>query len=219
MAVGQRIGRAGPGMSPPGSACRRHYRFTRLAGLAGALALLLGGGALAGEGLLIKGKAVLAQQLLERAFARQVAGDADARGWWYADVTPVARLIGPDGDHDIVLSGVSGEAMAFGPGHMAGTPYPGEPGLSVLAAHRDTHFRYLETIRIGDVIKVDVRNGERIAFRIVETRIVHADASGLEPLGGPARLALVTCYPFNAVRSAPWRFVAIGERISADSTV
>ena len=185
----------------------------KLAVILASLVLLAAGAALFGDGLRIKAKAVVAQALMERAWADRQAGAADARPWAWADVTPIARLIGPDGESDIVLSGVSGEAMAFGPGHMAGTPYPGLPGLSVLAAHRDTHFRYLKDIEPGDVVRVETDRGAIIAFRVVETRIVDAADSGLSPIGDTARIALTTCYPFNAVTRGPLRFVAIAERI------
>ena len=129
-------------------------------------------------------------------------------------MSPVARLTAPDGEGAIVLSGVSGEAMAFGPGHMTGTPYPGEPGLSVLAAHRDTHFRFLKDVKIGDRVRVETDDGRSLDFEIVETRIVQAAASGLEPDGAAPQLALTTCYPFDAVRRGPMRFVAIADLVS-----
>ena len=59
------------------------------------------------------------------------------------------------------------------------------------------------------------------AFRVVETRIVRADASGLDPAdSGPtgARLALVTCYPFNGVLRSPWRYVVLADREIATAT-
>ena len=56
------------------------------------------------------------------------------------------------------------------------------------------------------------RTGVHSAFRVVETRVVRADASGLDPTeGGPtgARLALVTCYPFDGVLRSPLRYVVL----------
>jgi sortase A len=93
---------------------------------------------------------------------------------------------------------------------MAG-PKPGEPGLAIIAAHRDTHFRFLKHVRIGDEIAVTDAAGKTRVFVIAETRIVKADRSGLEVEGGPPRLALVTCWPFDAQRRGDDRFVAIAE--------
>jgi sortase A len=58
-------------------------------------------------------------------------------------------------------------------------------------------------------------DGRRTAFKVVGAHIVRADASGLDPSDrGPtgARLAMVTCYPFNGVLHSPWRYVVIADR-------
>ena len=39
--------------------------------------------------------------------------------------------------------------MAFGPGHLSGTPLPGEAGNAVVSGHRDTHFAFLRGLREG----------------------------------------------------------------------
>jgi sortase A len=94
----------------------------------------------------------------------------------------------------------------------------GARGTAVIAAHRDTQFRYLRDVKNGDRIVVETANGEHSTFRVVETRIVRADASGLDPTdGGPtgARLALVTCYPFDGVLRGPLRYVVLADRETA----
>ena len=74
------------------------------------------------------------------------AGENGVRPWPWADITPVAVLEVPRlGERSIVLEGASGQAMAFGPGHMINTPPIGARGTAVVAAHRDTQFRYLRT--------------------------------------------------------------------------
>jgi len=119
--------------------------------------------------------------------------------------------------HSIVLEGANGQAMAFGPGHMINTAPIGAHGTAVVAAHRDTQFRYLRELVEGDRIVVRTADGGRSTFRVVEMRVVRADASGLDPSdGGPtgSRLALVTCYPFNAILRSPWRYVVVADRES-----
>ena len=146
------------------------------------------------------------------------ADEAGAKPWPWADISPVAVLEVPRlGQRSIVLEGASGEAMAFGPGHMSNTAPIGGHGTAVVAAHRDTQFRYLREVRDGDRIVVRTADGRHSAFRVVEMRVVRADASGLDPAdGGPtgARLALVTCYPFNAVLRSQWRYVVLADRES-----
>ena len=187
-----------------------------------AFALMAAGTALVASALYIPAKAALAQVLLERAWARTQAGESGVRPWPWADITPVAVLDVPRlGERSIVLEGASGQAMAFGPGHMINTPPIGARGTAVIAAHRDTQFRYLQDVKSGDRIVVETADGVHSAFRVVETRVVRADASGLDPTeGGPtgARLALVTCYPFNGVLRGPLRYVVLADREIATAT-
>ena len=178
--------------------------------------LLATGAALVGSAFYIPAKAAVAQILLERAWDRARSGEANARPWPWADVSPIAVLEVPRlGERSIVLEGASGEAMAFGPGHMSNTPPIGTHGTAVVAAHRDTQFRFLRDVSEGERIVVETTDGRRSAFRVVETLIVRADASGLDPDdSGPtgARLALVTCYPFDGVFRSPWRYVVLADR-------
>ena len=181
-----------------------------------AFGLMAAGTALVASALYIPAKAALAQVLLERAWVRTQAGEVDVRPWPWADISPVAVLKVPRlGERSIVIEGASGQAMAFGPGHMINTPPIGAPGTAVVAAHRDTQFSYLRDVKDGDSIVVETADGQNSAFRVVETRVVRADASGLDPNdSGPtgARLALVTCYPFNGVWRSPWRYIVLADR-------
>jgi sortase A len=111
---------------------------------------------LLGHGLWIYAKAELAQHLLQRAWARTLAGERAVKPWPWADTWPVARIRLPAHGIDlIVLDGVSGRTLAFGPGHMPGTPLPGRAGVTVIAGHRDTHFRFLRDVQAGDEILVE----------------------------------------------------------------
>jgi sortase A len=131
-------------------------------------------------------------------------------------MVPIARLEIPRLDRAaIVLEGASGQAMAFGPGHMPNTPPVGAPGTAVIAAHRDTQFAFLGALKPGDLIMVMTTEGQHLRFRVSESRIVPADASGLDPADGGAsgtRLALVTCYPFTGVLHSPLRYVVLADQ-------
>ena len=90
--------------------------------------VLLAGAGLAcfGSGLYIHAKAGLAQVLLHSAWTRTQDSGMPARPWPWADMHPVARLIAPAQDADLlVLSGASGRTLAFGPGHLSGSANPG----------------------------------------------------------------------------------------------
>jgi hypothetical protein len=87
------------------------------------LLLALVGAALFGHGAYIHAKALLAQVLLERAFDETIATGRTTKPWSWADTWPVARIeIGRLHARAIVLAGSSGQALAFGPGHVELTP-------------------------------------------------------------------------------------------------
>lgn len=161
-----------------------------------------------GQGTWIFGKAVLAQVLLRRAWAMASAGDGPVRPWPWADTWPVARLLSPEHDIDlIVLEGATGSTTAFGPGHISGTALPGEAGNIALAGHRDTHFRFLQQLELGEDLWLELPSGALRRFRVHSTRVVdERDTSALETRG--QWLTLVTCYPFDApLPGGPLRYV------------
>jgi sortase A len=175
------------------------------------LALILGLAVFA-HGAAIPAKAALAQVLLERAWTRTLAGDDAAKPWPWADAWPVAVVEAPKiGARAVVLSEAGGEAMAFAPMLMSAAAEPGAPGVAVMAAHRDTHFRFLKDLEPGDEIRVTTPDGAVRTFRATGGEVVRADNSGIEPSGGEPRLALVTCWPFDAKTRGPLRYVLWAE--------
>ena len=154
-------------------------------------------------------KAQLAQYLLRRAWAAVDAGGGAVKPWPWADTWPVARLVAPRHDVDlIVLADASGRTMAFGPGHVPGTAPPGAPGHTVLTGHRDTAFRFLRALAPGDELRVVAPGGTERRYAVAETRVVDAGETWVlrETLEG--RLTLVTCYPFDTlVPGGPLRYV------------
>ncbi|ACA19459.1 peptidase C60 sortase A and B [Methylobacterium sp. 4-46] len=177
-------------------------------GRAALAALLLAAGlALLGQAGSIRAKGLLAQALLERAFARSLAaGGRPVRPWPWADTVPVARLT-LLGRSLVALDASSGQALAFGPGHVPGTPEAGEPGTAVYAAHRDLHFRGLDRLRTGDPVAVTRRDGVRLRFRVTGTRVVRHDASGIDPHAPGRRLVLATCWPLDGATRGPLRLL------------
>ena len=172
------------------------------------IATAVAGFSLVGQGLYIKAKAVLAQVLLERAWSRALAGETAPKAWPWADTWPVAKITLPRiKQKSIVLNNASGEAMAFGPGLVAGTPMPGRPGTSVISGHRDTHFEFLRNVRRGDTIEVTTRTSKRLTYKVDYMEVVDASASGIEPNAPGEKLALVTCWPFDDKNPGPLRYV------------
>src|SRR6195256_539353 len=146
------------------------------------LLLAFAGLVLLGQGSYIHAKALLAQILLERAFSETIANGHEVKPWSWADTWPVARIeVKRLHASTIVLAGSSGQALAFGPGHVERTPDAGERGIAVYSAHRDTHFRFLKDVAIGDEIDVTRRDGSTFRYRVTATSVVRYDASGLDP--------------------------------------
>lgn len=162
-----------------------------------------------GQGTWIPAKAWLAQVLMQRAWDRTRAGLAEERPWPWADTSPVARIIARDGDVElIVLAGGSGRTLAFAPGHMEASVLPGDVGNSVIAGHRDTHFRFLQTLKIGDDIEVERDDGRRLRFNVSGIDVVDSRYGSIVLDTEEAMLSLVTCYPFSALATGgPMRYV------------
>jgi len=167
-----------------------------------ALALLLLGAAQFGHGAWIQAKAWLAQDLIARAWERTLAGERAVKPWPWADTWPVAKISAPSlGVERFVLAGAGGAVLAFGPGHLDGTPLPGAPGNSVIGGHRDTHLAFLRRLRPGDPIVVQRVDGVSVVFRVFEADVLDQRDVWVTKQEGPTRLTLVTCYPFDALRA------------------
>jgi sortase A len=161
------------------------------------------------EGAWIYVKARLAQALLQRAWARTLAGESDVKPWPWADTWPVARLRAPTHGEDlIVLADASGRTLAFGPGLAPASVRPGATGTTIISGHRDTHFRFLERVRPGDELVLETPGRPPVRFRVQDTEVVDARTAVIDRAPDGPGLVLVTCYPFGAVRpGGPLRWV------------
>ena len=128
----------------------------------------------------------------------------------------VARLAIPRlGLASIVVEGVKERDLRVAPGHIPGTPLPGQAGNIAIAGHRDTLFRPLRFIRKNDIVSLTTLRGED-QYRVVSTDIVApGDIQVLYPTGRDT-LTLVTCYPFDYVGPAPSRFIVRAERFGGE---
>ena len=110
----------------------------------------------------------------------------------------------------VILEGTSYKSLTLGPGHLRDSALPGDPGNSVLAAHRDTFFRHLYELKPGDDIFVE-RNGQHYHYVVTGKRVVQpADLSVLDTTS-ESRLTLITCYPVYFIGPAPERLVVVAK--------
>ncbi len=149
----------------------------------------------------IEMKATLAQHLIGRAWAASSVRGEPVKPWPWADTWPVARLQVPRHGQDLyVLAGVSGQALAFGPGFEQASVLPGRPGVSVIAGHRDTHFAFLRDLEPGTLIKVEMPGDQPQEYRVTTRDVIDSARESLAlHRRGPSRLLLVTCYPFDSL--------------------
>ena len=161
------------------------------------------------EGIRIHAKAVLAQVLLQKAWADTKRGADKARPWPWADTWPIARLTTVDHGQDlIVLAGATGRTLAFGPAHLLSSAKPGQVGNMVVIGHRDSHFRFLKRLRIGDLLHLESADGVTYRYRVGEMAVVHESETGVMAYGTTEKLTLITCYPFDAILpGGPLRYV------------
>jgi len=133
------------------------------------------------------------------AYARSPTADAE--------VIPQALLHIPSIKLTVpVYSDTSDSTLNRGAGLIAGTASPDAVGNTGIAAHRDSFFRALKDVALGDRIEVEHFSGTR-AYRVSALYIV--DPGDLRPLAQTQHsvLTLVTCYPFYYVGSAPQRYI------------
>ncbi len=183
-----------------------------------AACLLLAALAVAANAAWIPAKAMLAQALLERAWQGSQGGTQARRPWPGADTWPGARLDFPgEGRALLVLEGASARNLAFGPVHVAPTAWPGDGGSTVIAGHRDTHFRVLGRLAHGAPIALE-RGARRFRYRVTETTVMHRDAVARLGHDIAGRLLLITCYPFGALDAGtPWRFVVTATAVPGET--
>ena len=131
-------------------------------------------------------------------------------------VLPTGSLIGSLDIPRLGLSAVIAEGdddatLKVAIGHLPDTPLPWHDGNSALAGHRDTFFRPLQHIRVGDELRVSTARGD-FRYQVRETMVVGPnDVWVLDPTDRPM-LTLITCYPFSYVGKAPRRFIVRAER-------
>ena len=127
---------------------------------------------------------------------------------------PVARLtVARLGIREIIVAGDgSHEQLAQGPTMIR--QGDADSPVTILAAHRDTHFLFIRDLRAGDVISVQSVTGPTDRYRVTHFETVRWNRFTY-PLN-PARplLALTTCFPFGGTEyGGPWRRVAWAEHI------
>lgn len=109
-----------------------------------------------------------------------------------------------------IVEGVDEDDLSKGVGHDAETLLPLDNGQTVLSGHRDTVFRGIGELEIGDTMIVQLPYGD-FEYRITETLIVDADDRTVIVPHESETLTVTTCYPFDFVGYAPDRYIIHAE--------
>ncbi len=171
--------------------------------------MFLSGGLMFGKSLYMSAKAELAQYLIASAWHTRQADQPAAKPWPWADIHAIAKIDIPRLKiSQYIMNDSSGEALAFGPGHLPRSSRPGKTGHSMIAGHRDSHFKFLQHLKTGDQIIISNYQGERQTYVINanyqldtrhETLMLYPEHTGL---------TLITCFPFNNLASqGPLRWI------------
>jgi len=173
-----------------------------------------------GSAFYIPAKAMLAQQLLQQAWADTLASHGQiSKPWPWADTWPVARLIVPA---QIVLEGDTGNSLAFAPGQSIQSYMGKHRSAIMISAHRDTHFHFLKNVILGEIIELQHEDGSIVRYRVQDRQIIDTRYGDVAvPMGGNW-LVLVTCYPFDALQAGgSQRYVVSAEAVhgSSESTL
>jgi len=169
-----------------------HWLFAAMSSIAAFFSLLL-----LAQACWIPVKAGLAQWLIQKNWEQIQSGNRVSRPWPWADTRALAELSIPAHRvRQIVLEGNSGRNLAFGPVFVDGTL--GGRDL-VISGHRDTHFRFLQGLQSGDLIRLTTRQSTRW-FEVMFLEVVDSRKAELVIEPGMDRLSLVTCYPFDSLQ-------------------
>jgi sortase A len=109
-----------------------------------------------------------------------------------------------------IFFGDSEKILKKGIGHIKGTALPGEASNAVLAGHRDTFFRHLDQLVIGDKLIVE-RSSTYYMYKIKKIRVVNKDDHTVIVPKPRHTLTLVTCFPFTFIGPAPQRYIIEAE--------
>ena len=196
------------------NAFRRWLRSIEVALLACGLALLAVWGTARVQSIVASRKAIRELKTLDS--AGQMPADrmqAEAEGTSSGagsaegpDATLAVLRIPKIGVEVPVLEGTDNLTLNYAVGRIRGTARPGEGGNIGIAGHRDTFFRGLKDVSVGDSLQLQ-SSGKTAVYIVDRIRIVNPkDVGVLKPRSLPT-LTLVTCYPFYFVGNAPKRYV------------
>jgi len=130
--------------------------------------------------------------------------------------TPIGLLEVPSiGLNAPVVQGVSPSQLDVAVGHVPTSAYPGAEGTTVLSAHDVTWFSQINHLEPGDAVDF-IEPCETLRYQVVGATVVRV-GSPLYSTSVPM-IAMVTCYPLDALFLTPKRYVVSAELVGVTKT-
>lgn len=116
-----------------------------------------------------------------------------------------------------LINGDDDDDLSNGVGHDLGTALPGEKDNVVLTGHRDTVFRNLGKVKIGDIITLETYYGD-FKYKVTGIRIVNENDQTVIVKTGREMLTIYTCYPFEYIGTPTERYVVTCDFVEVTGT-
>lgn len=114
----------------------------------------------------------------------------------------------------IVNEGTDRETLKKGPGHIIGTPFPGEIGRCTISGHRTTYgapFNRIDELIEGDLIYLETIMGKTLTYVVTAQEIVRPTDVYILEGDDKRELLLTACHPKY---SAAYRIIIISELVN-----
>lgn len=129
----------------------------------------------------------------------------------YGDIIGILEIPRLDAQLPII-SGTNEEELARGVGYFTETALPDQGDQILLSGHRDTVFRRMGELEMGDLLIIHMPYGS-FTYSIHDSEIVPEDDTSVIRSTAPEEiLTLSTCYPFHFIGSAPDRYILYAYR-------
>lgn len=105
-----------------------------------------------------------------------------------------------------IFQGTAENELKRGVGHFMQSVLPGEIDNCVLSGHRESEFRKIGDLVVGDLLVVKTSAGS-FTYEVSSIQIVDKDDRTIIVPKDHGVLTLTTCYPFHYFGSAPSRYI------------
>ncbi len=130
----------------------------------------------------------------------------------HGGLSPAGLLAAPAiGLQAPVVEGVGNAQLDVAVGHVPGSVWPGQLGTAVLSAHDVSWFSRIDHLHPGDTVTFTDRC-QTLRYEVVGDEVVKSGSPLYSTLA--PRLALVTCYPLDALFLTPQRYVVEADLVA-----